>query len=138
LIDARHHELLVSLPDESAYIEGDVIRLAQVVSNLLNNSAKYTEEGGKIWLSAEVENGQLILRVQDNGVGISAEEMAGVFDLFSQSTRSLDRSKGGLGIGLTLVRNLVELHGGSVEAYSAGIGQGSEFMVRLPLTAAVS
>ncbi len=138
LIDSRHHELFVSLPQEPAYVEGDVIRLAQVVSNLLNNAAKYTEDGGKIWLSATVEAESLIVRVRDTGVGISPEEMAQVFNLFSQSTRSLDRSKGGLGIGLTLVRNLVELHGGSVEAYSAGIGQGSEFTVRLPLTTAAA
>jgi len=104
----------------------------------LNNAAKYTEDGGRIWLSVTEENGQLVIHVQDTGVGIAADEMARVFDLFSQSDRSLERSKGGLGIGLTLVRTLVEIHGGTVSAHSGGIGQGSEFIVRLPLTSAVA
>jgi len=101
----------------------------------LNNAAKYTEDGGRIWLSVTEENGQLVIHVQDTGVGIAADEMARVFDLFSQSAHSLDRSKGGLGIGLTLVRTLVEMHGGTVAAWSAGKGQGATFKVRLPLVA---
>jgi PAS domain S-box-containing protein len=132
LIDARKHQFEMTLPPESVQLEGDLTRLGQVVSNLLNNAAKYTEEGGKIWLAAEREGDDLVLRVKDTGMGIPAEALPHVFDLFSQADRSLDRSQGGLGIGLTLVRSLVEMHGGKVEALSDGPGRGSQFTVRLP------
>ncbi|HEY7914218.1 MAG TPA: ATP-binding protein [Blastocatellia bacterium] len=132
LIDARKHEFAITLPPEPVQLEGDLTRLGQVVSNLLNNAAKYTEEGGKIWLAAERAGDELVLRVRDTGIGIPAETLPHVFDLFSQADRSLDRSQGGLGIGLTLVRSLVEMHGGKVEASSDGPGHGSQFVVRLP------
>jgi CheY-like chemotaxis protein/anti-sigma regulatory factor (Ser/Thr protein kinase) len=134
-IDARKQHLNVSLPQEPIRLEGDLIRLAQVVSNLLNNAAKFTEEGGQIWLTAESQEGEIVLRVRDNGVGIPADLLPRIFDLFTQADRSLDRSQGGLGIGLSLARSIVEMHGGQVEAASAGLGQGSEFTVRLPLLA---
>ncbi|MGH9767788.1 MAG: hybrid sensor histidine kinase/response regulator [Blastocatellia bacterium] len=133
LIDARRHDLSVSLPPEPLRVEGDLTRLSQVVANLLNNAAKYTEEGGKIRLTVSREDGRIALRVRDTGVGIAPEVLSHVFDLFAQAKRSLDRSEGGLGLGLTLVRRLVEMHGGAVEAHSPGLGQGSEFVVRLPL-----
>jgi signal transduction histidine kinase/DNA-binding response OmpR family regulator len=133
LIDERKHHLSVSLPPEPLRIVADPARLAQVVSNLLNNAAKYTEEGGTIWLSAGQAGGELVIRVRDTGVGIEPEMLSNVFDLFTQADHSLDRSQGGLGIGLTLVRRLVEMHGGSVQVFSAGLKQGSEFVVRLPI-----
>ncbi len=102
------------------------------MSNLLNNAAKYMPEGGRIWLTAETEGRQVLIRVRDEGVGIPADMLPRVFDLFTQASRSLDRSEGGLGIGLALVRSLVHLHGGSVEARSEGSGRGSELLVRLP------
>jgi two-component system CheB/CheR fusion protein len=136
LIDSRHHHLAVALPTESVRIEGDVARLAQAISNLLNNSAKYTDDGGQIELKAEVESGHVNIRIKDNGIGIPPEDLARVFDLFTQADRSLDRSQGGLGIGLTVVKKLVEMHGGRVEAYSEGSGKGSEFVVCLPLSMA--
>jgi len=105
--------------------------LVQVVGNLLNNAAKYTDEGGSIHLEATQEDGETVIRVRDNGIGVPTDLLPHVFDLFTQADRSLDRSQGGLGIGLTLVRTLVELHGGRVEARSDGFGQGSEFIVRL-------
>ena len=103
-----------------------------MLANLLNNAAKYTEEGGRIWLTVTREGAEAVLRVRDTGVGIPADMLSSVFDLFTQVDRSLDRSQGGLGIGLTLVRRLVEMHGGSVRAYSEGPTRGSEFVVRLP------
>jgi signal transduction histidine kinase/DNA-binding response OmpR family regulator len=132
LLDARRHELTVSLPPEPLPVQADPVRLAQVLGNLLNNAAKYTKEGGHIWLTAERQAGEVVLRVRDTGIGIPAEILGSVFDLFTQADRSLDRSDGGLGIGLTLVRRLVEMHGGSVQVFSAGPNQGSEFVVRLP------
>jgi CheY-like chemotaxis protein len=114
-------------------LEADATRLAQVVANLLNNAAKYTEERGHIGLTVERDGGEAVVRVRDTGVGIPAEMLAQVFDLFTQVTHSLERSQGGLGIGLTLARSLVEMHGGSVRAHSDGPGQGSEFVVRLPV-----
>jgi CheY-like chemotaxis protein len=131
--------LEVSLPEQRLLVEGDPARLAQIVSNLLNNAAKYTEEGGRIWLSLEAPSEQAQrprearIRVRDTGVGIPAEVLPSVFQMFTQVRGSVSRSEGGLGIGLTLVRNLVELHGGSVTAASKGLGHGSEFVVRLPL-----
>jgi PAS domain S-box-containing protein len=133
LIDARRHRLEVSLPKEVLCVEGDPTRLAQVVSNLLNNAAKYTPEGGHIRLYAGRDGDEAVIRVQDDGEGISPEMLPRVFDLFSQASRSSDRSEGGLGIGLTLVQRLVGMHGGTVEARSAGPRHGSEFVVRLPL-----
>jgi CheY-like chemotaxis protein len=110
--------------------------LVQVVGNMLNNAAKFTDEGGSIRLQVEHEDGQVVIRVVDNGIGIPRDLLPQVFDLFTQADRSLDRTQGGLGIGLTLVRNLVELHGGRVEVRSEGQGRGSEFVVRLPAFAA--
>jgi signal transduction histidine kinase len=133
-IDARKHHLGLSLPDWATEVDGDLSRLTQVVSNLLNNSAKYTEEGGRIELSLEADGDQAILRVSDTGVGIAPAMLPTIFDLFTQVPGNEDRSEGGLGIGLSLVRNLIELHGGRVQARSAGLGHGSEFVVRLPLS----
>jgi CheY-like chemotaxis protein len=132
LIDRRKHELSVSLPAEPIWLQGDPTRLEQVVVNLLNNAAKYTDAGGHIRLTARQEGGEVVLGVRDTGVGIAPELLPRIFDLFTQADRTLDRSRGGLGIGLSLVQRLVELHGGTVGAHSAGIGQGSEFVVRLP------
>ncbi len=178
LIEAQDHQLLISLPDETLPVEADPVRLAQVVSNLLTNAAKYTERGGQIRLSAEAErrepsgltaeaerrepsgltveaerrepsglrpdgsrrsasaeDGWVVLRLQDTGIGIAPEMLTRIFELFVQGQQAAARSQGGLGIGLTLVKNLVEMHHGTVEARSRGLGQGSEFVVRLPLAA---
>ena len=132
LIEARQHQLLVSLPEEPVRLEADPLRLEQILVNLLNNAAKYTEPGGRIWLSAHQEGGEIVLRVKDTGIGISQDMLSRIFDLFIQVDQSLTRIQGGLGIGLTLVRSLVEMHEGKVQAFSAGLGQGSEFVVRLP------
>jgi PAS domain S-box-containing protein len=137
LIDARKHKLTVGLPSQPVRLNGDLLRLAQVISNLLNNAAKYTDEGGAIRLEAEAVGDEVMLRVKDNGIGIPAEELRRVFDLFIQAGRSLDRAQGGLGVGLTLARSLVELHGGRIEAFSEGPGRGSEFVIHLPLGAGV-
>jgi signal transduction histidine kinase/ActR/RegA family two-component response regulator len=138
LIDARGHVLEVTVPDEPLRVLGDASRLAQVISNLLNNAAKYTEPGGRISLSAaQEEEKDLVIRVRDTGIGIPASMRSKIFDLFTQVESSLDRSQGGLGIGLTLVKQLVDKHGGSVQATSAGEGQGSEFIIRLPLLPSV-
>src|SRR5262249_12762795 len=135
LIEAHRHTLTVSLPGHPVRVEADPTRLAQVLSNLLNNAAKYTEDGGRIELMAERVNVEAVLRVRDNGVGIAPEALPQVFDMFMQVESSADRSQGGLGIGLTLVRRLVEMHGGRIEARSTGLGKGSEFLVRLPALA---
>jgi PAS domain S-box-containing protein len=131
-IDARGHELRIDAPREPICLEADATRLTQVLSNLLSNAAKYTDAGGQIALSAKREGEQLVIVVRDNGIGIAADLLPHLFDPFTQSDRSLDRSQGGLGIGLSLVKRLVEMHGGSVEARSAGHGRGSTFTVRLP------
>jgi CheY-like chemotaxis protein len=136
LIEARKHRLTVHLPPEPVTIAADPVRLSQVLGNLLNNAAKYTEEGGRVSLSCERTANEVVLRVRDSGVGIPREKLTSVFDLFTQLDRSLDRSQGGLGVGLTLVRQLVEMHGGRVEARSDGPNQGSEFVVCLPIRAA--
>jgi len=133
LIEARRHTLLVRLPDEPLRLVADPVRLAQVLANLLINAAKYTDDGGRIELEAARESGALALRVRDNGIGISARMIPHVFTLFAQASPALERSEGGLGIGLSLVRGLVELHGGTVGVFSRGEGQGSEFVVRLPI-----
>lgn len=138
LIEARRHQLTVALPTVPVRLEGDLTRLVQVIGNLLNNAAKYTDEAGHIRLEAALENNEAVICVEDDGIGISADLLPHVFDLFTQADRSLDRSQGGLGIGLTLVRNLVELHGGRVEAHSEGSGRGSQFIVRLPALPATS
>jgi two-component system CheB/CheR fusion protein len=132
LIEERGQQLIVSVPPQPVLLSGDPTRLSQVLSNLLNNAVKYTEEGGRIWVSAKREGEEAVVRVRDSGVGIPEEVLPHVFDLFTQADRSLDRSQGGLGIGLTLVRNLVEMHGGRVQAKSGGPGKGSEFTVYLP------
>jgi PAS domain S-box-containing protein len=132
LLQAQAHEWTVSVPPEPIYLDADSTRLAQVISNLLNNAAKYTEKGGHIWLTAERQGNDAVLSVRDTGIGIAAEHLPHLFEMFSQVAPALERSQGGLGIGLALVRGLVELHGGRVEAHSAGIAKGSEFIVRLP------
>jgi CheY-like chemotaxis protein len=132
LMESRRQALEVRLPETPLWVEGDLIRLAQIVLNLLNNAAKYTPSGGRIWLSGEMEEGRAVIRVRDTGVGISPELKTRIFDLFTQGTRTLDRADGGLGIGLTLVERLAALHGGTVEVLSGGANQGSEFIVRLP------
>jgi PAS domain S-box-containing protein len=133
LIDEKGHALMVALPPEPVYLDADLTRLAQVFWNLLNNSAKYTDPGGRIELLAERQGGEVVVTVQDNGIGIPAEALADLFTLFSQVDHSLEHSQGGLGIGLALVKGLVEMHGGSIEAESAGVGQGSRLVVRLPV-----
>ena len=133
VIEAGGHALTVTLPPEPIHLEADPLRLAQVLANLLNNAAKYTEEGGRIRLSAERQGSDVIVSVKDNGIGIIAEMLPRIFDIFAQSPRALLRSPGGLGIGLSLVKGLVELHGGNIEARSGGANRGSEFVVRLPV-----
>ncbi len=135
LIDARGHSLMVRVDAEPPRLDADPTRLEQVVANLLNNAAKYTGERGHITVRAGREGGEAVVRVRDTGAGIPADVLPHVFDLFRQADRTLDRSEGGLGIGLTLVKRLAELHGGRVEAHSDGPGRGSEFVVRLPLSA---
>jgi PAS domain S-box-containing protein len=131
-IQAGNHQLTTSFPTTPIWVEGDSTRLAQVVANLLNNAAKYTDQGGQINLSAVREGDEAVIRVRDNGIGLSSEMLPRVFDLFAQEDRSLDRSQGGLGIGLTLVRSLVHLHGGTIQAQSEGPNLGCEFTIRLP------
>lgn len=132
-IEAKKQVLIISLPDKTLWVQGDLTRLAQVVANLLDNAMKYTDPGGRIRLSATEEADWATLRIQDTGVGIDPELLPHVFDLFTQAHQSLGRSQGGLGIGLTLTRQLVHLHGGTVTASSPGLDRGSEFTVRLPL-----
>ncbi|MFO0967819.1 MAG: PAS domain S-box protein [Gemmataceae bacterium] len=133
LIDASAHELTIALPPQALHLHADPIRLAQAFSNLLNNAAKYTEKAGHIWLTAERRGDQAVVSVRDTGIGIAAEHMPHIFKIFSQMTPALERSQGGLGIGLSLVKGLVELHGGTIEARSAGVGKGSEFTIQLPI-----
>lgn len=137
-IEARSHTLTVTLPSRPIPLHADLTRLAQVFSNLLNNSAKYTEKGGQISLIAEEQNGEAVVTVQDNGIGLAAESIPGLFNIFSQVDHTLERAQGGLGIGLALVKGLTESHGGSVEVRSPGIGHGCTFIVRLPITARTS
>jgi PAS domain S-box-containing protein len=132
LLEVHGHELTVTLPPGPVWLDADPTRLAQVISNLLNNAAKYTEKGGHIWLIAEQRGGEVVVAIRDTGIGIAAEHLPHIFDMFSQVAPALERSQGGLGIGLALVRGLVELHGGSVDARSGGVGKGCEFIVRLP------
>ncbi|HKI03392.1 MAG TPA: ATP-binding protein [Thermoanaerobaculia bacterium] len=132
LIESRGHELSVELPAETVRLEADPTRIEQVISNLLNNAAKYTMPGGRVWVSAAREGDEAVIRVRDSGIGVPPDVLDRVFEPFVQSDGSLARSDGGLGVGLTLVRSLVEMHGGQVSASSPGLGQGSEFVIRLP------
>lgn len=133
LIDANNHHLTVHSPSDSVLLNADPVRLSQVVANLLANAAKYTEPGGNILIDAERDGESAVLRVRDDGIGIDKNLLAHIFDLFVQADHTSTRSQGGLGIGLTLVKNLVELHHGTVQARSEGLGKGSEFVVRLPI-----
>jgi PAS domain S-box-containing protein len=132
LIEARRHKLTVAIAPETLPAEADPVRLEQIVTNLLTNAAKYTENGGQIWLSAHREDGAIVIKVRDTGMGIPPEQIPRMFDLFAQGDRSPARSEGGLGIGLTVARSLAEMHGGLLTAASEGPGTGSEFVVRLP------
>ncbi len=136
VIDERRHEFTVSLPSQTIWLQADASRLEQVIVNLLTNAAKYTNEIGHVWLTVNQEGDQCVIRVRDTGVGIPSELLPRIFDLFTQAARSLDRSQGGLGIGLALVKRLTELHGGTVEVSSV-VGQGSEFVIRLPVLSTV-
>jgi PAS domain S-box-containing protein len=133
LIDAEGHDLIVELPREPIYLNADRARLAQLFGNLLNNSSKYTSPNGTISLSAKQVGDKVVVTVSDNGAGIPQDKLDSIFDMFMQVDRTSDRAQGGLGIGLTLVKRLAEMHGGSIEAKSAGEGRGSEFVVRLPV-----
>ena len=133
LIEKMGHELTVTLPPGPVIVNADLTRLAQVILNLLNNAAKYTERGGRIELRAELQGSDVMVSVTDTGIGIPADKLPTLFEMFSQVEGALSRSQGGLGIGLCLVKRLVEMHGGSIEAKSGGLGQGSEFVVRLPI-----
>ena len=150
ILEGKDQELTFTLPTMPVYLDADPIRLAQIVGNLLNNACKFTDRGGHIWLTAECEEdsgsnrvegassrfaSEVVIRVRDTGIGIAGDQLERVFDMFTQVDRSLERSWTGLGIGLTLVKTLTELHGGTVEATSGGVGQGSEFVVRLPIAA---
>ncbi|HEV8000559.1 MAG TPA: PAS domain S-box protein [Planctomycetaceae bacterium] len=137
-IDGRGHELMLSLPARPIIVDADIHRLAQVITNLLENAAKYTEKPSQIWLSVDRENDEAVIRVRDEGIGISAEMLPHIFNLFVQVDNSLERPKGGLGIGLNVVKRIVELHGGTVAVSSAGLGQGSEFAVRLPVSKSIA
>ncbi len=133
LSDSLGHELTVTLPPEPVYLEADPTRLAQVLGNLLNNASKYSGTRGRIWLSVDREGDAAVIRVRDTGIGIAPDQLSRIFDMFMQVDTSLERTTSGLGIGLTLVKNLVEMHGGTVEVHSAGVGSGTEFIVRLPI-----
>ncbi len=133
LLDSKQHRLDIHLPDEEIEIDADPLRLAQIISNLLTNAAKYTDPGGLVTLSADVTLPNLVVRVRDTGIGLTAVAQSSIFEMFSQVTDTMNRSEGGLGIGLALVKGLVELHGGSISAHSEGSGCGSEFAVHLPL-----
>ncbi|HEY8219824.1 MAG TPA: transporter substrate-binding domain-containing protein, partial [Methylobacter sp.] len=132
LIDAHRHQFSVHLPPEPLYVKGDPVRLSQAVSNLLNNAAKYTDEGGCIELNVESAGNEILFRIRDNGRGIDPSALSGLFQLFYQVDRTIDRAEGGLGIGLALVKSLVTMHGGNVLVKSEGRGKGSEFVIRLP------
>jgi CheY-like chemotaxis protein/anti-sigma regulatory factor (Ser/Thr protein kinase) len=132
LMDERRHQLQVHLPAEAIYVEADPLRLAQVLANLLTNAAKYTDPGGQISVTVELGGADVVMRVQDNGIGIPPEMLPQVFEMFTQGT-SRSTHTAGLGIGLALVRGLLSLHGGTIEAKSAGAGCGSEFIVKMPV-----
>ena len=133
LMDERKHELSVALPPESVYVEGDSTRLAQVFANLLENAGKYSEPGGRVSVRFESTDKTAAVHVRDKGIGIDPANLTKVFEIFAQADKSLDRPQGGLGLGLTVARSIVEMHRGTVEAHSRGLGKGSEFIVRLPM-----
>lgn len=135
LIEQMGHRLNIKLPKQPVLLQADTTRMSQVFSNLLNNAAKYSERCGRIDLTADVEDNSVVVRVRDQGIGIASDQLQRIFEMFTQVDRSLERSQGGLGIGLTLVRRLVEMHGGTVEVRSDGVGQGAEFLVQLPVVA---
>ncbi len=134
LIHERKHELYVTIERGALWVNADPTRLEQVVMNLLTNAAKYTKDGGRIWLEAGHEGADIVITVRDTGIGVPPEKLPAMFELFAQGDRSPDRSEGGLGIGLTIVQRLVEMHGGTVSASSEGINKGCQFTVRLPAT----
>ncbi|MEO8566987.1 MAG: ATP-binding protein [Betaproteobacteria bacterium] len=136
-IASMSQKLTVALPAQAVHVDGDAARLAQVVGNLLNNACKFTGKGGRIRLTVERDRDQAVIRVQDNGIGIATDQLSRIFEMFTQVDTSIERAQSGLGLGLPLVKTLIELHGGTVEAQSAGLDQGSEFTVRVPLTLAV-
>ncbi len=138
LIDRMGHELTVTLPERPLILDAAPTRLAQVFSNLLNNGAKYMDRGGHIRLTAERQGSDVVVSVKDTGIGIAADQLPHLFQMFSQVERSVERAQGGLGIGLTLVKRLIEMHGGQIEARSGGLGKGSEFVVRLPVVVEAS
>ncbi len=135
-VEAQEHRLTVDVPQQPVYVLGDATRLAQVLSNLLNNAAKYTNRGGELGLRAAVEQGRLVIRVSDNGIGLAPHMLDQIFDMFVQADTSLERSTAGLGVGLSLARRLAELHGGAITAHSPGVGQGMTMTVTLPVMAA--
>jgi signal transduction histidine kinase len=135
LVESARHELTIALPEEALLLDADPVRLAQVFSNLLNNAAKYTDDGGCIWITVAREKDNVAVAVRDSGIGIAAASLPRVFDMFMQGDATKSRGGGGLGIGLTLARSLTEMHNGTVDAHSDGLGKGSEFVVRLPLVA---
>jgi CheY-like chemotaxis protein/two-component sensor histidine kinase len=137
LLLTRHQLLTLNLPSSPLLVDGDSARLVQIVGNLLHNAVKYTPEGGAIVVSAKQMDESVVLTISDSGIGIPSETLPRIFDLFAQDHRALDRSQGGLGIGLTIARRMVELHGGTIEARSGGTGRGSEFIVSLPVAALV-
>jgi PAS domain S-box-containing protein len=134
----RNQQLTVTLPHRPVHLDADPARLAQVIGNLLNNASKFTDPGGHVWLTVDTEDGYAVIRVRDDGIGIAAEDIPRLFDMFAQVDSSLERSRDGLGIGLTLVKSLTEMHGGTVDVRSDGLGRGSEFTVRLPVLGQVS
>jgi signal transduction histidine kinase len=136
-IEAGSHRLTVDSPSEPLLLDGDAVRLTQVFANLLNNAAKYTPPEGHIEILTKRDGDDAIICVRDTGMGIRAGMLPRVFDLFTQSSRALSHSHGGIGVGLALARSLIEMHGGQVEGHSEGVGRGSEFVVRLPLTGAM-
>ena len=136
-INDAGHELVISAPSEAIFVHADATRLTQVFANLLNNAAKFTDRGGRVEVVVQRDDNHAVVSVRDTGVGIPADALPRVFDMFSQVDQSLERTRGGLGIGLSLVRGLVEMHGGSVAALSEGHAKGSEFIVRLPVTLSV-
>jgi signal transduction histidine kinase/ActR/RegA family two-component response regulator len=138
LVEAAGHDLIVNVPSEPLTVVGDGLRLTQVFANLMTNAAKYTNAGGKIWVTVSRDGDRARVSVRDNGIGIPATHLGSVFDMFMQVDRSSRRAQGGLGIGLTLVRSLISMHGGRVEARSAGIGTGSEFVVELPIRSVIA
>ena len=133
LIESNKHQLTISLPEEIIYLDADLTRLAQILLNLLNNAAKYMPPNGKIWLTAEKESNEIVVRIKDTGIGIAPEMLSKIFEMFSQVEKTSSDLRSGLGIGLNVVKKLVEMHGGTIEAFSEGEGKGSEFTLRLPL-----